>query len=141
MTTNNTGLQGEIRAKDQEIARQRDEVRELIQNRYVPHRRPVDNVLCVVKKNCPDEQGKPGKHKYYMIRCQRRQLAGRLRALKLRYPGMTKREPECDDGNAVHAWYRFKEDVLGRQNFHKNHFTLEDDDTKEFFEDLFGIDM
>ena len=39
------------------------------------------------------------------------------------------------------AWYRFKEDVLGKQNFNKNRFTLEDDDTKEFFEDMFGIDM
>ena len=58
-----------------------------------------------------------------------------------RYPHLRKIEPECDNANAVHAWHRFKEDVLGRENFHKNHFTLEDEETREFFEDMFDVDL
>ena len=42
---NNTGLQGEIRAKDQEIDRRREEVQDLIANRHVPRRWSIDTIL------------------------------------------------------------------------------------------------
>ena len=46
----NIGLQGEIRAKNQEIWRRQEEVQDLIANRHVPQRHPIDNILCFVEK-------------------------------------------------------------------------------------------
>ena len=40
LEVNNTGLQGEIRAKYQEIQRQQGEVQDLIANRHVPQNIP-----------------------------------------------------------------------------------------------------
>jgi len=59
---NNTGLQGEIRAKNKIV-------KDLIANRHVPRRHPIDNILCFVDKKCDDEE-----HKFYVIRCQRKDL-------------------------------------------------------------------
>ena len=43
---------------------------------------------------------------------------------------------ECDDGNAVHRWCRFKEDAI--LDFHRNHFNL-DEEGRELFETAFDI--
>ena len=40
----NVGLHGEIRAKDNEIQRRQEEVLDLIHNRHVPRRYPIDSV-------------------------------------------------------------------------------------------------
>ena len=64
----NTELQGEIRAKDQEICRRQEEVQNLIANRHVPRRQGIDNVLCFVDK------GSNEKHQFYVIWCQRKAL-------------------------------------------------------------------
>ena len=47
----------------------------------------------------------------------------------------------CEDPNAVHRWCRFKEDVLHKHHFHKNHFTLEDGEMRGSFEDMFDIEL
>ena len=112
---NNTGLQGEIRAKNQEIDRRWNEVQDLIANRHVPRRHPIDNILCFVDKKSNE------KHQFYVIRCQRKAMEKHKRCLRNRYSDMVILG-ECDDGNAVHRWCRFKEDAI--LDFHRNHFNL-----------------
>ena len=126
---NNTGLQGEIRAKDQEIHRRREEVQDLIANRHVPRRQGIDNVLCFVDKKSDD------KHQFYVIRCQRKALETHKRCLRNRYPDMIILE-ECDDANAVHRWCRFKGETI--EDFHRNHFNL-DEEGRELFETAFDV--
>ena len=125
---NNTGMQGEIRAKDQEIDRRRGEVQDLIANRHVPRRWSIDTILCFVDKKSSNE-----KHQFYVIRCQQKTMEKHKRCLRNRYPDMVILG-ECDDGNAVHRWCRFKEDV----DFHRNHFNL-DREGRELFETAFDI--
>ena len=126
---NNTGLQGEIRAKDQEIHRRWNEVQDLIANRHVPRRHPIDNILCFVDKKSNE------KHQFYVIRCQRKAMEKHKRCLRNRYPDMVILG-ECDDGNAVHRWCRFKEDAI--LDFHRNHFNL-DEEGRELFETAFDV--
>ena len=49
----NVGLQGEITAHRHHVA-------DLIENRHVPRRGKHDNVLVVIEKNQPDEEGRLG---------------------------------------------------------------------------------
>ena len=125
----NTGMQGEIRAKDQEIHRRREEVQDLVANRHVPRRQGIDNVLCFVDKKSND------KHQFYVIRCQRKALETHKRCLRNRYPDMVILE-ECDDANAVHRWCRFKGETI--EDFHRNHFNL-DEEGRELFETAFDV--
>ena len=125
----NTGMQGEIRAKDQEIGRRWNEVQDLIANRHVPRRHPIDNILCFVDKKSDE------KHQFYVIRCQRKAMEKHKRCLRNRYSDMVILG-ECDDGNAVHRWCRFKEDAI--LDFHRNHFNL-DEEGRELFETAFDI--
>ena len=125
----NTGMQGEIRAKDQEIHRRREEVQDLVANRHVPRRQGIDNVLCFVDKKSND------KHQFYVIRCQRKALETNKRCLRNRYPDMVILE-ECDDANAVHRWCRFKGETI--EDFHRNHFNL-DEEGRELFETAFDV--
>ena len=53
----------------------------------------------------------------------------------MKYPDMVVKESECDDGNAIHCWNRFKEDVLGKDNYHRNH------ESRDLFEETFDILM
>ena len=41
--------------------------------------------------------------------------------------------------NAIHAWNRFRTS-LGKENWYRNHFSLPDEQ-REFFGDLFDIDL
>ena len=74
----------------------------------------------------------------YMLRCQKKQVDGKLRVLRAKYPNMVVLEPRCDDGNAIHVWNRFKQRVLTKENYYRNHFRLPPD-AEELFEDMFGI--
>ena len=121
---NNTGLQGEIQ-------RRREEVQDLIANRHVPRREPYDNILCFIDKKADE------RHQFYVIRCQRKSLETYKRCLRNRYPGMEVLG-ECDDANAVHAFNRFKEDVI--HDFYRNHFNL-DEEGRELFEITFDIEL
>jgi len=129
---NNTGLQGEIRAQNQEILRRQEEVHDLIANRHVPRRLGIDNVLCFVDKKSNEE------HQFYAIRCQRKALENHKRYLIRRYPEMEVLG-ECEDANAVHRWCRFKREMV--TNFYRNHFNLDDDDARDLFETAFDIEM
>ena len=46
----------------------------------------------------------------------------------------------CEDPNAVHSWCSFKRDILGKENYYKNHFSLPEQH-REFFEDFFDIEI
>ena len=117
-----------------------NEIHNLVRNRHVPRSGDIDNILCVVEKNNPDEIGKPGRHPYYMIKSQKKALSKHLNILRDKYPNMIVKEPECDDPNAVHCWNRFKTDILTKQNYYRNHFSLAEE-VQELFEDMFDVDM
>lgn len=128
----NMGLQGEIRAKDQEIVRRQEEIRDLIANRYVPRSASIDTVLCFIDKGEPDEE-----HQYYVIRCQQRSLEKHKKMLKNRYPDMVVLD-QCDDPNSVHSWCRFRKDII--EDFYKNHFNLTEE-AKDTLEAVFNVDL
>ena len=130
----NVGLQGEIRNARRTIT-------DLIANRHVPQSRAIDTVLVVVEKNADEdikEHEKAKNFDKYMLRCQKKQVDGRLSVLRAKYPNMVVLEPRCDDGNAIHGWNRFKQRVLTKENYYRNHFRLPPD-AEKLFEDMFGI--
>ena len=95
----------------------------------------------VVEKNADEDTKEHKKAKNfdkYMLRCQKKQVDGRLSVLRAKYPNMVVLEPRCDDGNAIHVWNRFKQRVLTKENYFRNHFRLPPD-AEELFEDMFGI--
>ncbi len=126
---NNVGLQGENRAKDQEIERRMTENADLIANRHVPRIEGIDNVLCFIAKKAGE------RHQFYVIRCQRKVLEKHKKCLRNRYPNMTVLD-ECNDPNAVHRWNRFKSESV--HDFYRNHFNL-DREGRELFETAFDI--
>ena len=117
----------DIQAKDLEIEICQNQIVDLIENRHVPRSGNIDNILCVIEKNTPDEIGKPGRHPCYMIRSQKKALPKHLNILREKYPNMIVKEPECGDPNAVHCWNRFKTDILTKYNYYRNHFSLPED--------------
>jgi len=100
---NNTGLQGKIRAKDQEIAR--------ITKRFVPNAIDPgkDNVTMIVRKHTTEEDDNHTKHPYYCARIQRRAIQTKRRWILEQFP----RSEEIviiDNPNSVHAFNRFEEE-------------------------------
>ena len=69
MEYNNTGLQGEIRAKDQEIVRRQSEIAEL-RERYVDHCRDPgkDNLVVITRKHTCEPDDKRFEYPYYISR-------------------------------------------------------------------------
>ena len=122
------------REHQQVIEEKDDEIQNLIQNRHVPHIGEHDNILCAIDKNTAEEH-----HPYYMIRCQRMRLQKRINILRAKYPDMIIKRPEYDAANAVICWVGFKQ-YIGRENYHRNHFSL-DEDSRDVFEDTFDIQM
>ena len=122
------------REHQQVIEEKDDEIRDLVQNRHVPRIGKYDNILCAIDKNTPEEH-----HPYYMIRCMRMRLQKRINILRAKYPDMIIKRPEYDAANAVICWVRFKQ-YIGRENYHRNHFSL-DEDSRDVFEDTFDIQM
>ena len=71
----NVGLQGEIRAKDQQIEASQERIEDIIANRHVPRSGAIDTVLVVVEKNSDDdtkEHKRPKNFDKYMLRCQKK---------------------------------------------------------------------
>ena len=137
----NVGLQGKIRAKDQHIEASQERIEDLIANRHVPRSGAIDTVLVVVEKNADEDTKEHKRTKNfdkYMLRCQKKQVDGRLSVLRAKYPNMVVLEPSCDDGNAIHVWNHFKQRVLTKENYYRNHFRLPPD-AEELFEDMFGF--
>ena len=124
-----------IDREHQQLIEEKDnEIRDLVQNRYVRRIGEHDNILCAIDKNEPEEH-----HPYYMIRCQRMRLQKRINILRAKYPNMIIKRPEYDAANAVICWVSFKQ-YIGKQNYHVNHFSL-DEDSRVVFEDTFDIQM
>ena len=129
----NVGLQGEVRNARRTIT-------DLIENRHVARCGEYGNILVGVQKNKPiEDDAKKSRHAFYMMRCQKRRKGFLMARLKKEYPYMSEKGT-CEDPNAVHRWCGFKEDVLGEDNYYRNHFSL-DTTTKREFEELFGIYM
>ena len=134
-------IECEIRAKDQQIEANQERIEDLIANRHVPRSGAIDTVLVVVEKNADEDTKEHKRAKNfdkYMLRCQKKQVDGRLSVLRAKYPNMVLLEPRCDDGNAIHVWNRFKQRVLTKENYFCVHFRLPPD-AEELFEDMFGI--
>ena len=127
-------LNDDINRKDIQLRVNDLEIRDLVQNRHVPRIGKYDNILCAIDKNTPEEH-----HPYYMIRCMRMRLQKRINILRAKYPDMIIKRPEYDAANAVICWVRFKQ-YIGRENYHRNHFSL-DEDSRDVFEDTFDIQM
>ena len=115
------------------------QVNDLIANRHVPWSGDIEKVVVVIKKNQPDKAGKAGQHPFYMLRCQRVQVNKTPSILRAKYFEMEVLD-ECDDGNAVHAWNRFKRRFLTKENYCCNHFILPED-MVELFENLLNIQV
>ena len=71
---------------------------------------------------------------------EKRVLKSPLDFLQVKYPEMEVKEPRCENANNIHCWNRFKRDLLGKENYYKNHFSLPEEH-REFFEDLLNIEM
>ena len=71
----NTGFQGEIRAKDQEIAR-RERENAMLRERYVDHCQDPgkDNVVMIARKHTCKDDDKHFEYPYYISRIQRLSL-------------------------------------------------------------------
>ena len=112
-------IEYEIRAKVQQIEASQERIEDLIANRHVPRSGAIDTVLVVVEKNADEDTKENKKAKNfdkYMLRCQKKQVDGRLSVLRAKYPNMVVLEARCDDGNAIHVWNRFKQRVLLSQS-------------------------
>ena len=72
-----------------------------------------------------------------MVRCQKRVLPTHKKLLKINYPNIIEKGVS-DNGNAIHAWNRFRISQ-GKENWYINYFSLLDEQP-EFFGDLFHID-
>ena len=118
----NTGMQGEIRAKDQEIARRQLEIVEL-RERYVDHCRDPgkDNLVVITRKHEPDD--KHFEYPYYISRIQRRVISTKRRWLLDQFPD-SEEIVVIDNPNSVHVFNRFEEE--GHVERYRCHFKLVD---------------
>ena len=118
----NTGMQGEIRAKDQEIARRQLEIVEL-RERYVDHCRDPskDNLVVITRKHEPDD--KHFEYPYYISRIQRRVISTKRRWLLDQFPD-SEEIVVIDNPNSVHTFNRLEEE--GHVERYGCHFKLLD---------------
>ena len=104
----NSGMQGEIRAKDQEIARRQSEIAEL-RERYVDHCRDPgkDNLVVITRKHTTDEDDEHFEYPYYISRIQRRVISAKRRWLLEKFP-RCEEIVIIDNPNSVHAFNRLE---------------------------------
>lgn len=111
----NVGLQGEIRAKDQEIA--------TLYNRHVPNAQDPgkDNIVLIVRKHTNNDkyQHLP----YYCARIQKRKRYIKLRWFERHFPDHEV-IVELDTPNSIHAFNHFEEEDHIERKY--NHFRLVD---------------
>lgn len=114
---NNTGLQGEIRAKDQMITQ--------LTERYVDHAEDpgLDNVVMVVRKHTTEAEDKRYDYPYYIARIQRRAIGAKRRWFSNKF-ARCEEIVIIDNPNSVHAFNRFEEQ--GHVRRYKCHFMLID---------------
>ena len=121
---NNTGLQGEIRAKDQEIERRQKENVELKQ-RYVDRCQDMskDNVVMIVRKHTCEHDDCHFEYPYYVSRIQRRKIPAKRRWIIEQFP-QSEEIVVIDNPNSVHTFNRFEEE--GHVERYGCHFKLID---------------
>ena len=112
---NNTGLRGEIRAKDQELA--------VLRPRYVDHCRDPrkDNTVMITRKHKPDDEH--FEYPYYISRIQRCKISTKRRWLLTQFPE-SEEIVVIDNPNSVHAFNRLEEE--GHVERYGCHFKLID---------------
>ena len=121
---NNTGLQGEIRAKDQEIARREIELAQ-VRERHVDRCRDPgkDNVIVIFRKHTTDEDDEHFEYPYYISRIQRRAISIKRRWLLDQFLD-SEEIVVIDNPNSVHAFNRLEEE--GHVERYGCHFKLVD---------------
>ena len=107
---NNTGLQGEIRAKDQEIERRIDEIEDL-RERYVDHCRDPgkDNMVIITRKHTCKYNDDRFEYPYYISRIQRRTISAKRRWLREKFPD-SEEIVAIDNPNSIHKFNRLEEE-------------------------------
>jgi len=122
---NNTGLQGEIRAKDQEIAR--------LHERVVPRAMDPgkDNVTMIVRKHTRKNDDCHFEFPYYISRIQRRKISTKRRWLLEQF-SHSEEIVIIDNPNSVHAFNRFEEE--GHIERFGCHFKLVDLTREDLYE-------
>jgi len=115
---NNVGLQGEIRAKDQEIA--------TLYDRHVPNAQDPgkDNIVIIIRKNTEPENDEFFEYPYYIARIQRRYEASKRRFFDANFPNHETILNAVDNANSVHVFNRFEENTHVER--HQCHFRLVD---------------
>ena len=121
---NNVGLQGEVRAKNEEIERREAEVAELRQ-RYVDRCQDVskDNVVMIVRKHTREQDDCHFEYPYYISRIQRRKIPAKRRWIIEQFP-QSEEIVVIDNPNSVHTFNRFEEE--GHVERYGCHFRLID---------------
>ena len=121
---NNTGLRGEIRAKDQEIYRRREEIVEL-RERFVDRCRDPgkDNLVVITRKHTCEPDDKHFEYPYYISRIQRCKISTKRRWLLTQFPE-SEEIVVIDNPNSVHAFNRLEEE--GHVERYGCHFKLID---------------
>ena len=106
----NTEFQGEIRAKDQEIARSERE-NAMLRERYVNHcqGRDKDNVVMITRKHTCEDDDKHFEYPYYISRIQKRWITMKRRWLLGKFP-RCKKIVIIDNPNSVHAFKRLEDE-------------------------------
>ena len=122
---NNTDLQGEIRAKDQEIAR--------LHERVVPHAMNFgkNNVVMIVRKHTRKNDDCHFEFPYYISRIQRCKISTKRRWLLEQFPH-SEEIVIIDNPNSVHAFNRFEEE--GQVERFGCHFKLIDLTREDLYE-------
>ena len=120
----NVGLQGEIKAKDQQIEASQHKIAEPVE-RYVDHCRSPsrDNIVIIVRKHTTPENDKYHNLPYYIARIQRRKRYVKLQWLERHFPDYEV-IVEIGNPNSIHAFNRFEEKGHVERKF--NHFRLID---------------
>ena len=118
----NVGLQGEIRAKDQQIA--------ALQRHYVDHVKYLgkDNIIIIVRKHTTSASDKYYDLPYYVSRIQRHKRYLKLRWLS-RHFLVHEVIVEIDGPSSIHAFKRFEEEGHAERrydNFRLIHLTREE---------------
>ena len=120
----NIGLQGEIRAYQEQLQRSQNRVTELSE-RHVDHARNpgLDNIVIIIRKHTKPENDKYHHYPYYISRIQRRNRFVKLHWLGHHFPNH-EIIVELDSPNAIHKFNRFEEE--GHIERQYNHFSLID---------------
>ena len=120
----NTGMQGEIRAKDQEIARRQLELAQVRERHVDRCRNPgKDNLVVITRKHTCESDDEHFEYPYYISRIQRRTISTKRRWILDQFPD-SEEIVIIDNPNSVHAFNRLEEE--GHVERYKCHFKLID---------------